>query len=232
MKPFSYYAYNKLIDLYTNHSHEVGSELKKEDPVKYEKYKSTDCITYVLNVIGYAFKSIGNEDAAKKSWSLGKHGTELAKYLVETHNWKGVYINPDVVHPSDGDDEHAFTSHLASKTCKYYKIPLEYKVANYNITPKTNPQFSTVNKAKGVTALNSIDIRSLDLVKFGFGVSRGGKHTWLYSLGKVYEVHWDGIGASLYEASPIRTFEWLSGVIVIPPAQAGVLAKSAKVGCG
>ncbi|MFC1749685.1 hypothetical protein ACFL2V_12865 [Pseudomonadota bacterium] len=231
MKPFSDFAYERLLDLYNNHSHEVGSELKKDDPAKYAKYKSTDCITYALNVISHAFENTGNPAAAKKVWKLGKHGTELAKYLVESHNWKGVYINPDVIHPADGDDEHAFTSHLASKTCKYYKIPLEYKVINYSVTPKTGPEFGTVNRRKGVTPLNTVDIKSLDLVNFGFGVSRGGRHTWLFSAGKVYEVHWDEIGVNLYEASPIRTYQWLSGVIVVPPGQAGILAASAKVSC-
>jgi hypothetical protein len=232
MKSFSDFAKDKLIDLFNNHSHEVGSQLKLLDPKKYDTFKSTDCITYSLNVIAYAFKKIGNDEAARKSWSLGKHGTELAAYLVNTHRWEGVYINPDVNHPLDADSEHSFTSYLASKKCEYYKIPLEYKVTNYTITPKTNTAYKKLNKTKGVTKLNTIDIASLELVAFGFGVSRGGKHTWLFSKGKVYEVHWDKVGADLYEASPLRTYPWLSGAVVVPPDQAHHLAVSSKLKCG
>lgn len=88
MKTFSEHAHEKLIDLFDNHSHEVGSELKKKNPDKYKDYESTDCITYSLNVISYAFKKLGHEDAAKRIWKLGGKGTDLAKYLVDFHNWK------------------------------------------------------------------------------------------------------------------------------------------------
>jgi hypothetical protein len=65
----------------------------------------------------------------------------------------------------------------------------------------------------------------------GWGHSRGGRHTWLFSRGDVYEVHWDKVGADLYEASPLRGFPWLSGVIVVPHDQAGFLAIRAKLEC-
>jgi len=231
MKIFTYYAHEKLIDLYKNHSNEVGSELKKTNPKKYKSYSSTDCITYVLNVISYAFKKTGNKNAARRTWQLGKHGTSLAKYLVETHNWKGVYINPDTRHPNDAQSEHVYSSYLASKTCKYYKIPLKYKVSNYTVTPKTDPAFGKVTKSQKITTLNTIKISSLEKVKFGFGVSRGGKHTWLFSKGQVYEVHWNEIGASLYEASSLRNYQWLSGAIVVPRDQESFLSASAKLSC-
>ena len=84
MKTFSDHAHDKLIDLFNNHSHEVGSELKKQDPNKYKDYKSTDCITYSLNVISYAFNKVGNTDAERRVWKLGGKGTDLAKYLVNS----------------------------------------------------------------------------------------------------------------------------------------------------
>jgi hypothetical protein len=74
MKTFTDYAEEKLFDLYNNHDHEVGSELKKLEPEKYKNLKSTDCITYALNVMSYSFKSIGDEISAKKIWTLGKKG--------------------------------------------------------------------------------------------------------------------------------------------------------------
>jgi hypothetical protein len=232
MGKFSEYALEKLLDLYGNHSHEVGSELKKKDPVAYKAYEATDCITYALNVIGYAFKKAGSDDAARSVWARGKRGTELAAYLVDDHRWKGIYINPDVNHPLDIDSEHSYTAHLANRTCRYYGIRIEYRATNYTVTPKTHPSFKKLNKNAGPTPLNDVDIASLDSVKFGFGISRGGRHTWLFSEGKVYEVHWDKIGDELYEASSLRAYPWLSGAIVVPPDQAHRLAASAQLRCG
>ena len=57
----------------------------------------------------------------------------------------------------------------------------------------------------------------LKRIKFAYGLSRGGRHTWLFSYGRVYEVHWDQIGSNLYDSSPFESFEWLSSLIVIPP---------------
>jgi hypothetical protein len=74
----------------------VGSELFKTDPGKYKSYAVTDCITYALNVIAYAFEKCGNGKAAKAVWELGGKGTDLAVYLVKRHNWKGVYLNGTV----------------------------------------------------------------------------------------------------------------------------------------
>jgi hypothetical protein len=198
----------------------------------YKDYKSTDCITYSLNVISYAFEKSGNQKSAKHVWSLGKRGVDLAKYLVDTHGWKSVYINPDSVHPADAQQEHPYSSYLASKTCKYYQIPLHYRVDNYNPTLKTDSAFRKINTNAGVTALNKIDVVSLDQVNFGFGLSRGGMHTWVFSKGLVYEVHWDGVGSGLYEATNLRAFPWLSGAIVVPSDQAAFLSVSSKLKCG
>lgn len=228
---FYEHAYEKLIDLYNNHDNEVGSELQKSDPVTYGSYKATNCITYVLNVLSYAFQKTGNVQAAEQVWSLGKHGTELAQYLVVQHGWKGIYINPDVNHPLDASSEHSYSHYLANKTCKYYKIPLQYKVINYTPTPKDNPAFQQLNDHLGETPLNAVDIAGLEKVKFGFGVSRGGMHTWVYAEGKVYEVHWNAIGTDLYQATPLRFFPWLSGAIVIPSELAVALPASAKLSC-
>lgn len=232
MKLFSDFALEKLLDLYAHHTHEVGSELRKTDPEKYKSLTPTDCITYALNVIGYAFEKSGDPQAAKAVWRLGEHGTELAVYLVEHHRWSGVYINPDVNHPLDADSEHSYSHQLALETCNYYRIPLDYQVINYSVTPVSHPAFGRLNPRLGATPLNSIDITSLDQVSFGFGVSRGGRHTWLLSKGKVYEVHWNGIGDTLYERSPLQSYPWLSGAVTVPPDQARLLAISAQLKCG
>ena len=221
-----------MMDLFNNHSKEVGSQLKIAEPDKYKDYDATDCITFSLKVLSYAFNQRGDKSAAKEVWKYGKHGVDLSKYLVASHRWKGIYINPDAKHPVDANSEHPYTSAVASRACKYYQIPLEYQVQNYTTTPATHPSFRKVNKKASETPLNTIDITSLEQVEFGFGVSRGGMHTWVFSKGKVYEVHWDEIGSNLYEATPLRVFAWLSGAIVIPPDQAGKLAVSAQLACG
>ena len=235
-KKFTDYALAKMMDLFHHHDHEVGSQLKKAEPYEYKDYQATDCITYVLNVLTHAFNEVGDEKSAKRAWRLGAHGTELAKYLVKKHHWKAVYINPDSVHPRDAaadtvrrSQEHTYSSLVALRKHTYYDIPLEYAVQDYCVTPADHESFQVVNKSKPATLHNETDIAGLEQVEFGFGISRGGMHTWLFSKGNIYEVHWNSIGDGLYEATPIRIFPWLSGAIVIPPGQAGHLAASSKL---
>ena len=227
-KSFSEHAKDKLQDLYANHTNEVGVVLKQKDPVLYANYKATSCITYAINVISYALEKTGSSTAASRVRKLGEHGTELAEYLVSNHNWRGVYISPDVVHSVDGSGEHAHAYRKLGRSCDYYSIPIQYKVINYNPTPATDPNFKKVNPSKPETSLNDVDLKVLNAVDFGFGVSRGGMHTWLFSLGYVYEVHWDEIGSSLYERTVFSAFGWLSGAIVVPPDRAKLLTMSAQ----
>ena len=82
------------------------------------------------------------------------------------------------------------------------------------------------------TPLDPISILSLEKVKFAFGISRGGMHTWLYSKGKIFEVHWDSVGDGLYEKSSLRSYPWISGAFFIPPDQKHLLAKDLLLKCG
>jgi hypothetical protein len=54
MRQFSGYALEKLLDLYSNHSHEVGSQLFQTDP---EKYKS-----FAYQVVNYSTVDIGTTE--------------------------------------------------------------------------------------------------------------------------------------------------------------------------
>ena len=231
MRTFSDYAYEKMLDLYRNHDHEVGSRLKEAQPELYRDRQSTNCIGYVLNVLKYAFQKIGNNAAAEEVSRLASHGTRVAAYLVRRQGWKGVFINPDENHPADGVYEHVLVTGNAQRKCEYYDIPVEYKATNYRTTGKFNPAFQTVSPRKGVTALDDVGYDALEAVGFGFGVSRGGKHTWLFSAGWVYEVHLDQVGKGLYEAIPLRNFSWLSGAIVVPGEQAPFLVSGVKLRC-
>jgi len=209
-------AYGRMIDLFNNHSHECGSKVTAANPGK----TPTDCITYVINVVSYAFEKAGDKAAAGKVKGLGKLGTELAAYLVKSHKWKAVYINPDVNHPRDKSYEHVMTYKTVMGKSPYYGIAIDQTVVNYTPTPKSDPNFVSF-KGKGMSAdptdEDDSQMRELKKIKFGVGVSRGGMHTWLYSYGMVYEVHWDKVGADLYGTTDIENFEWLSGAIVIPP---------------
>ncbi len=221
---FSDYAKTKLLDLYKDHPNEVGSVLRQSDPTKYATYKATDCITYVLNVLAYAFEQSGDHTTSRSVWSYGKkpsdgkfYGSLLAQKLISHHHWVGIYINPDVVHPRDAANEHNFSHYVVNNKCHYYQIPVKYKVVNYSPTSTTHVSYQQLVPGKGKTKLNAIDITTLQKLKFGFGLSRGGMHTWVYSEGYIYEVHWDQIGSGLYEKTKLEDFPWLSGVIIVPP---------------
>jgi hypothetical protein len=236
MATYSDHAVSKLQDLYKNHSNQVGSKLKREQPIKYKDFEATDCITYVIAVLKHAFKSVGDEGSAKRVGSLGKYGTELAKYLVETHKWKGIFLNADVRHPEDGLDEHVAANRIAAAKCSYYEIPVQYRLVNYRLTPKSDADYGKYTKKETIPSPDElISAVAIHLVKFGFGVSKGGMHTWLFSYGNVYEVHWgeSADSGNLYEArSLVAKFPLFSGALVVPPDQAASLASIAKQSCG
>jgi hypothetical protein len=213
---FTDYAFEKMMDLYNNHSDECGSQIASAHPDK----KPTDCITYVINVLTYAFEKDGRKSVAQKVAKLGNKGTELGAYLVNDQKWTGIYYNPDVNHPRDGNSEHPFSRKKALESKQYYTIPISYWLINYRPTPKTDANYKSFTALGGSNDSTELDETQLEMVKkvkFAYGVSRGGRHTWLYSLGKIFEVHWDRIGADLYEATKLEDFAWLSGALVVPP---------------
>ncbi|WBS00605.1 hypothetical protein OU994_20070 [Pseudoduganella sp. SL102] len=225
---FSDDAYKKMIDLYNNHAHECGIRIISLHPGKV----ATDCITYVINVLSYAFERNDDKLTASKVRTLGKYGTELAAYLVSDHGWKAVYLNPDANHPRDKDYEHVKTYKEVKAKLPYYKIPIAHLVVNYTPTAQADPNFVSF-KGKGMSSEPTVEddsqMAELKKIKFGVGISRGGQHTWLYSTGLVYEVHLDKIGAELYEKTDIELFDWLSGAIIIPP-DAYAAAKFDRIG--
>lgn len=228
-KNFSKHAIDKITDIVTNGSQHVGTQLKLANVKKYEDYVASDCITMAIWVLKYAFRQTGNTSATKKVGILGDKGTELAKYLIDTLNWKAVYYNPDVNHPMDGDGEHISSYYQQVKaSCSYSvsKVPVTHRVINYN------PSASRVTPYLGLTKKTVVDYNLFRSVPFGVGMSRGGTHVWLYSYGKVYESHWDReFNNGLYTAMQLSSFPWLSGIIVVPPDAHNLLLMS-KVKCG
>ncbi len=153
-------------------------------------------------------------------------GSVLGKKLVTKKNWVGIYVNPDVVHPRDAAEEHTYTYFTANRHCHYHHIPVKYKAVNYNPTPTSHANFRKLFD-KGKTALNIVDVAALRNVQFGVGMSRGDTHTWLFSKGDIYEVHWDAVGADLYEKTAIENFPWLSSIIIVPPDGASAISLAA-----
>jgi len=235
MTTFSEHAVKELKAQFNKHDDRVGSQLFDANPSKYRglKLKRTDCITYVIECLEAGFNGVGDGAAATQVRQLGKYGTKLAAYLVNTKKWVGIHINPDEYHPDDGEQEHPYSSYVVRKRCRYYNIPMKYKVTNYRPTPKTDPDFQTVNSNISEQALDSVSYAALKLVKFGFGLSKGGLHTWLFNEGKVYEVHWDLLPTSgnLYEATDLNRFMWNSGAIIIPKDQEFKLATLSGLSC-
>ena len=149
--------------------------------------------------------------------------------MIAEHLWKGVYYNPDVNHPLDGDGEHiASYYNQVKKSCSYSvdEVPVSYKVINYRPSPVKVTSYLKLTKKQ------SVDYNWFKKVPFGLGMSRGGTHVWLYSYGKVYESHWEKeSGDGLYTNMPLDQFPWLSGVVIVPPDSQHLLSIS-TVKCG
>jgi len=228
-KTFSKHAVEKIADILDNGKNHVGSQLKLSNPTKYKDSVSSDCITMAIWVLKYAFEQTGRPAISSKVGTLGEKGTELAKYLIGQQNWTGIYYNPDVNHPLDGDGEHISSYYnQVKKTCSYSvdKVPVGHHVINYQ------PSGRIVTTYLKATTKTTIDYDLFKQIPFGLGMSRGGMHVWLFSYGKVYESHWDKEYLDgLYTAMPLNQFPWLSGIVVVPPDAQSLLTMS-KVKCG
>lgn len=228
---FSDYCYDKMWDLFKTPEDEVGSEF----PGNKAGRSITNCIIYVTNVLMYGHEKIGRSDRNARINQIGKveqDGTKLAKFLVDEIGWKAHYWNPDVEHPRDKKDEHPFSYKKALKTKSYYELPLSGLIVDYNKQDKTPKRVwisSGINipitptigvplpMPVEVSADNTAILEKLSKVKFAFGIARGGYHTFLFSYGEVFEVHWMAEGARLYGKVAFEKYEWLSGALIIPP---------------
>lgn len=203
MTQFDTYALEKIKDLLATRDKQVGRLYEGDKTGK----KQTDCITFVTEVLEYAYEKLGHKNVAAQVRKYAKKGTSLAAFLVSSRVWRAHYFNPDVNHPRDNDSEHSYSYTVAKKHKTYYKIPLAGGIINYNPTPLT----------KDPTQPRTIALAHFKFVPFAVGIARGGWHTFLCSYGSVYEVHWKGIGDSLYELSDFVSYPWLSGAVIVPP---------------
>ena len=242
-KSFSDFAVEKLLELYSYHEHEIGIQ---HPSAVTSGLKKTDCITYAINSMEYAFSQVGDQKSAKKVRKLGKYGHELAQFLIKNQGWRTVYVTRDFWHVNGTPEE--VSKHYSSLHTNqlprnmYYEntadLPVHYFAINFspyerpwsyhcrNIFEACASDYDGSVFARGVFNANKRDVETerdadalsfLNRVKFAFGLSKGGRHTWLFSKGYVYEVHWDGIGDGLYERTAISSWNWVANLLVVPP---------------
>lgn len=248
-RTFTEVALNKMWDLFKNHPNQVGSNrrkwLRKRGlPDDTRGRQMTDCITYVKAVLVSAYEELrqkGFADGVKKALGTQALGADLANYLVREVGWKAHYWNPDVNHPRDYDyvqNNYSYWNTL--KHGVYYvgnyrtNIPVSGYIVNYRPMPDyTNPRFEDKRqkvKHNYPTAPERGAFERFLKVRFAFGLGHGGEHTFLYSEGHVFEVHWNALGDDnysqhvdadgddLYERSEFELFPpWYSGIMVVPP---------------
>lgn len=240
---FSQHAEIRTLELFKEHNNQIGRQLWVEfqkckaagsnslgcevflKPTyqdfekQFKDWYRTDCQTYILDVLRYAFEKIGYKKLYTELLAAfkreGTTGTVMAKYLV-SKEWKAFFFMPDTENPNDRDAEHTKMYQKALKTKTWWNVPITDFVVDYNLT----------NGGRDAEGNRKFNVLSTAL--FGVGVFTKGLHTALFSKGNIYEVHWTGIsdnkpdspvgtGDDLYERGPLRGYGWIEGVIVVPP---------------
>lgn len=211
---FSDHCYNQMWELFKTPEDEVGSEFSGDKRGR----AITNCIIYVSNVLIYGHTKIGRSDRNEKIKQIGKvqqDGSKLANYLVREIGWKAHYWNPDT--DFNGDRSEHLVSYKQVLNKSHYlpnssNLPISGLVVNYNKRDKTakriwvptpvtvpiSPIPLPIPVPVNVPADNTAILEKLSQVKFAFGIARGGTHTFLFSYGEVFEVHWAQEGAKLY----------------------------------
>ena len=233
---FSDYCYNQMWNLFKNHDNEVGKYFKGDKAGR----SLTDCIIYVSNVLIYGHEKIGRSDRNDEIRRLGlklEDGSKLANYLVRTVGWNAHYWNPDVREPRDRQSEHPASYKDVLKEKVYLpnssNLPVSGLIVDYNKTTKKsssetiwmpmnvpNPVLPIIipfPSSVTVSNENTAILEKVSKVKFAFGLTRGATHTFLFSYGEVFEVHWANEGATLYGKVAFKDYEWLSGALIVPP---------------
>ncbi len=172
--------------------------------------RESSCIGWVLENVGAAYAAAGRAEVwreiKRRVVERGSKGTELAKELVQD-GWSAIYFNPDTLDPEDADAEHTYTARMARRGKPYYKIPVSDLITDYR--PSSGSE----------TPKDTTGLERLAQVPFWFGLARGGRHTFLGHGAVVNEFHWTAMpdDPDAIEETPLAEFDWLSGVIVVPP---------------
>jgi hypothetical protein len=190
----------------------MGGKLTAAPPAGVVKQ---DCTSYVLEVLRTAFTAKGLAadwkavyDESLKTSGEKFLGTELLKALESKAGWKAVFWAPNPRNPADKSAEHPAAYKEVKTKGTYYGIPVDEpkSVIDYRPTAAT--------KQESMTRLDQLRKVPLAVV-----AARGGTHMTLLLNGDVYEVHWkkEATDPNVIEAIPLETWEWQSGVVMMPP---------------
>lgn len=213
---FSDYCYDKMWELFKTPEDEVGSEFLGNKG----NSSITNCVIYVSNVLIYGHEKIGRMDRNERIEQLGRkeqNGSKLAKYLVEEIGWTAYYWNADVRNGRNGESEHSFSYQEVLNKKRYLpdstNLPISGLVVDYNKQNKTSkrvwiptpvdipnpivPVRIPIPIPVDVPADNTAILEKVSKVKFAYGIARGATHTFLFSYGEIFEVHYEQQGAKL-----------------------------------
>jgi hypothetical protein len=158
---FSEYAENRMWDLLKTHPNQLGRALwidfescRRDERLskgsvtscdifkpyadfdaQFRNWERTDCQTYVLDVIKYAYQKTGQiavyRGLINTFKNRGTTGTVMAKYLTD-NGWKAYLFMPDTENPADGNPEHTRMYRNASRSRTWWGVPLSGFIINYN----------------------------------------------------------------------------------------------------
>jgi hypothetical protein len=198
-------------------------------------YKLTDCTIYVKNVIAYAYKQVG-DNAAADHLQAPKVGLSLFSFLVKEKGWTGIYWNPDVLRPSDGNPDHVDSYITVMRPPGHYrvewrgtKIDVQVsadRVLNFKRTATRTAQpyrKRLADAGLADPAPTTHLFHALNRVRFGAVLGEAGRHLALLMSGVAYEVNYFA-GPNerlLYSKKPFERWaaEWCSGIVVVPPGE-------------
>jgi hypothetical protein len=112
-------------------------------------------------------------------------------------------------------------------------LPLSGFIVNYNLQDKRTHREWIWLPTPGIPPIGGVPVMIPTPIEVGgdnlgafnrfkgvmlaYGIARGARHTFLYSYGDIYEVHWTEEKDHLYGRSPFNTFIWNSGAMMVPP---------------
>lgn len=211
-----------LWDKFKFHPNQAGSARRKALAVRHlpddtAGRTTTDCITYVAQVLIGAYQLINSKataDGIRRNLAANRaRGLPLARHLVDQLGWSAHYWNPDVNHPNDGNyAEHNYSYWDAVKTGRYYStrpygqggVRLSGFMVNYRPAADyaTNGLYTDRKSRMRHDYATPHELAALETfkqVRFAYGIARGGDHTFMCSFGYVFEVHYTAIGNDSYD---------------------------------
>lgn len=218
------------------------TQRQKPDPERAEAwkvsnpgFKLTDCTMYVKNVIAYGYKEAG-DNATAAHVRDPKMSLSLFQFLVDQKGWTGIYWNPDVLRPGDGNPDHVDTYITVMRPPGHYRVTwqsttIDVKVvADHVVNFKRTAVGGTLAYRKRLADVGLTDpaptmdlFRALNRVRFGAVLGEAGRHLALLMSGQAYDVNYF-MGPNARFLYGKESFEkwaktWCSGIVVVPPGE-------------